>query len=757
MRLWLLIAGIKGLFFSEDPAFDPSRQEGVCVTCDGVTYTYPETLHPLGDETRFSGEDILGRYSGTMTRWDKCSFVTMAKSYVVDDPMHDVSVMAQFFTDDVYNTQLPNATDDARMNGVLSCYPVFSGIYPDPSSGFLQFKGIMAGKNAIIDNTWNAHRRLQGGVDAGPLVFFSAVPKAEIVAPLTNAMTSNYVFTNYYTLQFGIMGSVTTIPEGFTMDFLLVRSRVGVQDSIATWGSYARLYHGKPASTGDYTTDHLGYSTDNGAHYYFNTDHFANYEGVLDSLKQYFDDQAIPVRHLLLDSWWYYEDKKTQGVTNWTSRPEIFPHGLSYIRTLMKMPFIAHNRHWSDKTVYAKQNGGKYRFAMDNGTHHGVPLDYAFWENLLREARDWGMTVYEQDWLNLEFTSVSALYQSATLARTWLLQMGEAAANLGLNIQYCMAYPRHIISSLELPAVTQARVTDDYQPQHPDWRELGITSAFAHAVGLRPNKDSFYSSRATNSTMYQPSVEIYNRMHACISTLSQSTVAVSDTIGDIDRDLVMKSCRADGALLHPDAPAMLIDAAFYSRAKLLMPSGTGLRGEVWTTQSCYGSRCYKYIFAVPDAEYHMTLQDMGLSPHGTYFAFEHNTTDTLIRVNASKALMLPPATALTFHLFTVMPSVSDNKFVFLGEVSKWVSLSRMRFHNFENTEHRFSVVVKGMEDENVTVAWARVDTLNVVYEHIRLPPSGTAHFFVYMPSRPEEGEGNVGHDNIQPVVIVKLL
>jgi hypothetical protein len=40
----------------------------------------------------------------------------------------------------------------------------------------------------------------------------------------------------------------------------------------------------------------------------------------------------IPYKYILLDSWWYYQDPATSGVTNWNGRPDIFPHGNDYLR-----------------------------------------------------------------------------------------------------------------------------------------------------------------------------------------------------------------------------------------------------------------------------------------------------------------------------------------------------------------------------------------------------------------------------------------
>ena len=79
------------------------------------------------------------------------------------------------------------------------------------------------------------------------------------------------------------------------------------------------------------------------------------------------------------------------------------------------------------------------------------------------------------DWLYNEFSEMRAPLESATLAREWLMQMGTAAARHAITVQYCMAWPRHIMQSVELQAVTQARASDDYHPGSDQWR-VGLTS-----------------------------------------------------------------------------------------------------------------------------------------------------------------------------------------------------------------------------------------------------------------------------------------
>lgn len=61
-----------------------------------------------------------------------------------------------------------------------------------------------------------------------------------------------------------------------------------------------------------------------------------------------------------------------------------------------------------------------------------------------------------QDWLVSQSEKLGILHTTVDAGRRWLLQMGEAASRFGLRLQYCMALPRHVLQSLEVPAVTQA-------------------------------------------------------------------------------------------------------------------------------------------------------------------------------------------------------------------------------------------------------------------------------------------------------------
>ena len=48
----------------------------------------------------------------------------------------------------------------------------------------------------------------------------------------------------------------------------------------------------------------------------------------------------------------------------------------------------------SNRTVYAKQNGGQFDFVMDG--YRSLPLQQEFWDFLFSKAVQWGLMVYEQ-------------------------------------------------------------------------------------------------------------------------------------------------------------------------------------------------------------------------------------------------------------------------------------------------------------------------------------------------------------------------
>ena len=169
---------------------------------------------------------------------------------------------------------------------------------------------------------------------------------------------------------------------------------------------------------------------------------------------------------MLLDSWWY-EQGDGGGVKQWDATNDTFPDGLQAFADKTGWRFQMHNRYWADDTVYAAANGGKYSFLVEPKPNQlAMPLVQDLWDDLIANKTQHGvpMSVYEQDWLYNEWQGLTGVRASPTLARQWLVQMGRGAAKQNVTVQYCMALARMALQSIEIPAVTTIRASDDYGP-----------------------------------------------------------------------------------------------------------------------------------------------------------------------------------------------------------------------------------------------------------------------------------------------------
>lgn len=105
----------------------------------------------------------------------------------------------------------------------------------------------------------------------------------------------------------GIMGNVTEIPAQFSMKTLLYFDGSGINNAVQNWGILIRSLHGTKqtpnAPIGDTTLSYLGYTTDNGAYYYYNTVSGMNYQQTMLQIKSYADSVKLPYKYWLLDSW----------------------------------------------------------------------------------------------------------------------------------------------------------------------------------------------------------------------------------------------------------------------------------------------------------------------------------------------------------------------------------------------------------------------------------------------------------------------
>jgi hypothetical protein len=444
----------------------------------------------------------------------------------------------------------------------------------------------MAGNDDKHAGHWNSTSQvIKSGMQGGPVVLFNLTQIGEgdtlILSPFTHFMATSLTQRRDM-LEYGVIGSMSFVPANYAHAMIVYYSPHGINKGIHEWGQTMQQAFNRTDSNRlhDVTVNYLGYYTDNGAFYYYNTDGSMNYETTLINVAHQI---SLPLHYIQLDSWWYYKGIG-DGVSRWAARPDVFPDGLSILhRRLENIPFAAHNRYWAYDNVYKS----KYAFALDVANSKALPIgNDSFWFDLFTDAREWGLVLYEQDWLNIQTIDFRPTRTNIHLGEQWLMSMGAAADKLAINIQYCMSLPRHILQALEIPRVTHARASDDYAFHLIDrskstWN-IGVTSLLIDAVGLAPFKDVLWSTSEQHGAPYKPSpMETLPDREILIATLSTGPVGPGDAIQYTNVTRIMRCCRQDGLILKPDRPlttinALLADWALYDNH---------VQGELYSTQT----------------------------------------------------------------------------------------------------------------------------------------------------------------------------
>lgn len=119
------------------------------------------------------------------------------------------------------------------------------------------------------------------------------------------------------------MGSVKDIPPGYISRTILAGSTIGIRNSVQEWGRVQQKWHSRDNSKRDAAHEmrYLGYYTDAGAFYYYNTEPGMNYDQTFEYIKYYNDALNFPVRFTQYDSW-FYPHGTGNGVLEWEFRTD---------------------------------------------------------------------------------------------------------------------------------------------------------------------------------------------------------------------------------------------------------------------------------------------------------------------------------------------------------------------------------------------------------------------------------------------------
>ena len=657
-------------------------------TDTGFTYDFVITGHTVE-----SGQDKMGAYQLTCFAWNSSILETCYQVY-------PDSVL--------FTTRYPQGwkiSAPGNSGSVLTAFPTLSLIKHDNVElGYAQWWHTFLFRQTM--EIWGGGKNPTVGPDAGPICLFRRDMKHTIVlSPYDNFMTSN---TRLYagSLQYGVMGTITNIPIGFSHSVIFHYKKEGLRRTLFSWGSILQnVYNKKKVDNAEHTTlSRLGYSTDHGAAYYYKTETNKTYETTLLDLAASYQAADLPISYALLDSWWYYQGVD-KGTVKWVPMEGIFPHGMGWLSEQTKWSFQLHNRYWSSSVAYAQQNGGAYPWTIEHGD--AVPDTQLFWDDLMANAStQWNMITYEQDWLYAEWMTLNdTMLGHVGNAEKWLLQMDAGAAKVDVSIQMCMAWPRFALMGVKMDQVTQIRASDDYT-NDLQWY-IGFSSLLVAALGMKPSKDSF------RSVMVQPDrTEPYTYLQAAVAALSGGPSAISDTLNYTDTTLIRMSMTQEGLLLYPDIPGVAIDAlsaenAFptntsaFSHGAAVQLSTSIVSGVEWHSLLT-ASFVYEHVFDIASAPL--------VAPTEEVLYDVYHVQDADIKASGVTTYTIPscspnppfPCNKTHVPVLTFAPKM-HNGWSLLGEKDKWVSVSKVRFASVVPAGQGLEVVLKGTEGEVVTV------------------------------------------------------
>jgi hypothetical protein len=324
----------------------------------------------------------------------------------------------------------------------------------------------------------------------------------------------------------------------------------------------------------------------------------------------------------------------------------------------------------------------------------------------------------------------------------WAKGMADAALAHNLPIQYCMGLSNWMMQALSLPAVTNARASEDNFPggahasgwvKGSRW-QIGYTTLFLNAVRLRPFFDVVWSQATCPGSPYGiPRDNI--ALQITVATLSAGPLGIGDGPGCTNVSLVMSTCMSDGTLLHPSRGATPIDM-MYSPAPLT-PAG-----QIWATHSEWAGAespvmAWTVLAVDVTTPYNLTLEDLWPRPDPSlkYVGIDFGLpackpgaagSACLVPLDADTPLTIQTAGQVgvehTFRVLTLVP-LNNQGTTLLGEVGKIVSMSPDRILATNTTASALTVDLAGVSGE-VTVMRFLNPLATIIDILITFPASG---------------------------------
>ena len=630
-------------------------------------WTFGGTIgHPVQEIKTASGQDAVGAYQEMTFRWKTPAEFSAAIRRYDDKPAVLFSM---------------NAPAGVSVTNVA--FPSFAR-FPADLHGFSYGEKNFAPPNFGLEE------------NGTPWLLFDDAANTTVLSPATNFFVARLFGDERTRITSGLKSEIGTLGRPVTHQSLLVFGH-GIGATFEAWGHVLTDLYGKkrPAYDADPTLKYFGYWTDNGADYYYKYDKDLGYRGTLLKMVESYRRENIPLGYFQLDSWWYQKstrepdgkpgkDKKVEslpagrwnrygGTMDYSADPDLFPQGLATFQKELGLPLVTHGR-WVDReSPYQK----RFKFS-------GVAaIDPAYWEDRMAYLATNGVCCYEQDWLDRIYFN-SEMCRVIGVGDAFADGMAAACARHRLDMQYCMALPRHFLQGAKYSNLTTIRTSGDrFEPGK--WRHFLYTSQLAAALGIWPWCDVFKSAETGNMT---------------VAVLSAGAVGTGDAMGKEVPENIRLAARADGVLVKPDQPMVPTDDSYLREV-----AGIGGAMTAWTCTE-HGDHRTLYGFAFvpgktrgeegPDAPWEIAPATFGIrSPACVYDVTRKQ--GVALAAGQTYRSNVPGGS----YAFVIIAPVGPSGIAFLGDEGKIASTGKQRIADIRESAESLTVSVRTAPGEQV--------------------------------------------------------
>ena len=741
--------------------------DGAAIFCDGRWWSSTDGLE-LESRRSTSGDDGEARggmYAAMELSWRTTSgvrLITTAKSYKSG---YDVA----------FEWSVPDGASDTSQasrsrDAVIVEWPAFRKYSLD---GTLSWQG----------SFMSAQHKLSVGSRGGPAAFYSKTDPsrglAVVGAPLGHWKASsageNKRWDGVSAWAPGISATITSLPSGFSHG-LWLKAGYGITPTIAAWGSSLRKWR-KTTRANDVTIEKIGYQTDNGAYYVFCGRQFANCSKTMLDVKAGLDKQGLKMGYLSYQGAGASssDGKAPWCVTQWGvdgGQSKAYPLSVGGLHKALGLPMQLYAPYFCNDSIYfesiSRSPLGGWSHVTSNTSLPGCSdflfklpaanVAYAFYRSFFKRGKSAGMVSFEPDFMNQNYNCIDEFTQDVSTAATWQKAMNDAAAKVETPVQWCYATPSDALATLDLPYITNMRVSTDFCYGN-SWR-IGLSSLLTWAVGIAPSKDTLWTSVNGRFEVpgcpwkpdhENPAVE----MHVLLALLSTGPVGISDAIGQTNATLVRRMTMSDGTLLQPARPIVSVDAT--------LSNNEAPPGQVLATHAPSESDARVHLFVsfllqdrwrvpasqlfpvpeqLPQLYAIRAFDEYGRLPCATGDKALNGCIDGLVTITSpDDTLFVAPAadksnvtggTDYRPTLTAVWPVCQSSGWVLLGELDKYVPLATKRFPQTQCSANGVSATLCGAAGEgsiNVSALKPDVDgkpARIVVKRKVAIPPQADA-------------------------------